>query len=322
MSKKKCFDDVIRLFKGYEETKKRLEAEYKSIEERGMYSRQYLRDIACNNDKALREEHSRIISRLGDIREKYSKALDAEFDLTATRPDTGLQALVNSGITPTKEEFINLAQKYKGNYVNSRLLHDFAEKNGYILRNIATREEMELAFNNFTDHVVHSLYTQSIPVYVDSEIAKIKADSMLNKLENPVMDCYKNPETFEEAICTTVMMENADKKQTSMEIDDEAFLRGFWGDDRRVKAPEENPELMDRIKALTPEEKADAKWMSLYFGHKGEITQVEIDYLNSEDYKKYVGENGNIKTAQQIISMCENYEKSTAKGALDEQKEE
>ena len=311
MSKKKCFDDVIRLFKGYEETKNGIDMEYKKKAECGNYTRAYLNSIASDNDKTLREEHSRIISRIGSIKENYSKALDAEFDLTATKPDTGLQALVNSGIVPTKEEFVNLAQKYKGNYVDSRLLHDFADKNGYILRNITTREEAKLAFENFTSHVINSLYTQSIPVYADSGVAKVKADYFLSKLENPVMDCYKKPETFEEAVCTTAMMENADKKQSSPEIDDEAFLRGFWGDSKRMKAAEEDPELVDAIKALTPQEVSDAKWMSMWFGNKGKITQKEIDYINSEDYKKYKEENGDVKTAKHVMDMCETLQNST-----------
>lgn len=322
MSKRKCFEDVITLFKGYENIKRQLNAEYEKLKDSGMYSRQYLNDVAIANDKQLREENSRIISRIGDIREKFLKELDADFDLTATRPDAGLQALVNSGIVPTKEELANLAQKYKGNYVNSRLLHDFADKNGYILRNIPTREESELAFDNFVRGVTSSMYSVTgFPVYPDSGYAKIKADGYLSNLENPAMDCYKKPETFEETIAQGIAMDRADKERTEPEIDDAAFLRGFWGDDKRAKT-EENPELLDVIKALTDEERADAKWMSLYYGHKGEITQEEIDYINSEDYKKYVEDKGNIRTAQQIVEMCENREKSTARETGNEMKEE
>lgn len=293
MSKKDCFYDVVKLFKGYENTKKSLNAEYESMKNTGIYSRQYLNGISAEHDKRLREENSRVISRISGIREKLEKELDKEFDLTATKPDAGLQALVNSGIAPTEKEFANLAQKYKGNYVNSRLLHDFADKNGYILRNITTREEAEQAFDNFARGVCDSMYAiNGFPIYSDSGYAQIKADSYLNSLENPALDCYKKPETFEETIAQGMAMDRVDKERAEPEIDDEAFLRGFWGEkmESMQKKAETDGELEDDIKALTAEERADAKHLSHYFGNKGEITQRELDYLKSENYKKAVEE--------------------------------
>lgn len=292
MSKRKFFEDVIALFKGYENTKKGLNAEYEKLKETGMYSRQFLNDSAMANDKKLRAENSRIILRIGEIKENFLKELDAEFDLTASKPDAGLQALVNSGIAPTKEEFANLAQKYKGNYVNSRLLHDFADRSGYILRNIVTREEAVQAFDNFVHGVVSSMYTSSIPVYPDSGYAKIKADGHLFDLENPAMDCHKKPETFEETITQAAMMENADRERTRPEFDDEAFLRGFWGMNKKEKQQKQEipGELGDRIKALSEEERADALYMAIYHGHAGEITRQEIDFIQSADYKRLVEE--------------------------------
>lgn len=295
MGKKECFDDVIRLFKGYENTKKSLDSEYERALNSGMYSAPYLNGIAAENEKKLMAEKNRIFSRIEQIREKLEKELDKEFDLTATKPDSALVSLVNSGIVPTGKEFVNLAQKYKGNYVNSRLLHDFADRNGFILRNIATREEAEQAFNNFVDKVTSSIQYPAYPVYPDSGYAKIKADSYLNGLENPVMDCYRKPATFEEAIAQELEKEIAEKTHKSIDLDDrEAFLRGFWGKKIGEKPEdvktEEEEVFEDCVKALTEEEKADAVHMSKYFGNEGKITQRELDYLKSDDYKKAVEE--------------------------------
>ena len=291
MSKKECFDDVIRLFKGYENTKRSLNAEYEGLKNSGMYSRQYLDSVYVEHDKKLRGESSTIYSRIGKIREKLEKELDKEFDLTASRPDSDLVALVNSGIIPTEKEFVNLAQKYKGNYVNSRLLHDFADRNGFILRNVTTREEAEQAFDNFTSHVCNSTYNPGgFPTYTDSGMAQIAANSYLNNLDNPALDCYKKPNGFEEAVAQGIAMDMADKKRREPEIDDAAFLRGFLGEKAEKAKTEAEQTFEERVKALTAEERADAVHMSKYFGNKGKITKRELDYLKTEDYKKAVEE--------------------------------
>lgn len=294
MSKKDCFYDVVKLFEEYMHIKKGLNAEYEKTKQMGMYSQKFLNDIFMANDSRLREEHSRISAGIEKIREKFLRELDKEFDLVAVKPDAGLQALVTSGIAPTREEFTHLAKKYNGNYVNSRLLHDFADKNGYVLRNIITREEAEQAFDNFVHGVNSSMYTQSIPVYPDSGYAKIKADSYISKLENPALDCYEKPKTFEETIAQMATMENVDRKRADQEIDGEAFLRGFCGMGKKVNPEqpksEEERTLEDEIEALSTEEKTDALHMAVYHGHAGEITQQEIDFIKSDDYKKLVEE--------------------------------
>lgn len=292
MSKRKYFDEVITLFKGYENKKKALNNAYEKDKSSGVYSNIYLNDLFNTVNSELREESVNIASKIYGIKERYMKEVDSDFDLTARKPDPTLVSLVNSGITMAKEEFENLAQKYKGSYIDSRILHDFADKSGFELRNLPTREDAELAFDNFSNGVRNSLYIQNgFPVYPDSGYASIKADKYLHDLENPPMDCYKKAENFEEAVANAAMMENADKKRNSNdEIDDRAFLDGFYGRNHKDIEKTKDFSIEDDISALSDTERKDALSLASYRGHYGKITKEEIDYIKSEDYKRLVEE--------------------------------
>lgn len=282
MSRKNYFEEVAKLFGDYQKTKKRLNAEYEELEKSGMYSKKYLQGIQQENLQKLRKESSTVTSRFSKIKEDYTNELAKDYDLSACRFDAGLQSVLSSGVRLTEKEILNLAKKYEGDYGNSRLLHDYAEGNGYTLRNIIPLEDAERDFDNYMRQVSASMGENSfLPPYTDYDFAKAGAESYYSQSTVPKMDIFKTPETVDEEIAQAI------KDEKAAVVDDNAFLAGFAEEtvEETASNAENNP-----IDNLTAEEKADAEHMSVYFGHGGEITEKEIEYLKSDEYKKAIKE--------------------------------
>lgn len=289
MQRKDYFMEVARVYGDYEKLKKRLDAEYDTAVSSGMYSKGYLNGIQRDNISKLQQERNRICLRFGKIREEYGEQLKKEFDLTACRFDTGLKSVLSSGVRLNERELLDLAEKYHGDYGNSRLLHDYAESNGYTLRNIITLEEAELALDNYINLVSNSMGENIFfSPYPDYGTAKIGAEGYYNKSVTPKMDIFKTPTNPDEELAQAVKDTAAEKEPINEAAHNAAFLAGFNG--KSLQDVEKDMEEPTPVNLLTDEERRDAEHMSNYYGHNGDISQQELDYLKSQEYKDAVAE--------------------------------
>ena len=175
-------------------------------------------------------------------------------------------------------------------------MHDFAEEKGYKLSNYIPYEDVVLNFDNYCKHISDSLsakdgFTMPYLTLEDCEMAggKYCKMSVVPKMEIEII-----PETAEEELIRDIQKQNeiAVEKQV-------AFLTGLQGTEeekenftKKLKSKDLNMTEEERLKAnvdmLTSEEKADAEYLSIYNGNKGEITNEELEFLKSTEYKKVV----------------------------------
>lgn len=284
---KDVFKEVKTIFADVKEYEKELNDEYEAARASGRYSRPYLKQLQNENLERLKQKKAGMSTRLARVKEDFNKEMDERFNFLEKRPSVALRDSLSSGINFSTDELLVMANKHKNNVADSRLLHDYALKHGYTLNNYVSREECEKRFNDFIRDVQNSLNDHMFPKFIDSEAVEMVGSSIMKGFDNPIMNCYPTPKTMEESIARDMQNEHLKEKDPQKELDfDRAFLMGFYGQNGKKEASNEEDDIQKQIAEMTEEEKADAHGISMMFGHKGEITQKEIDYIHSDRYRE------------------------------------
>jgi hypothetical protein len=295
----KYFREASKFYKGYFNLKGRLVNEYKEAQASGDFSKSYLKNMDTQHFNQLAEERKVITKKMAKLREEFSKDLSQKYDFEKNIVSNNFQKLLKSGIKFNDRELLEMAERHKDNLTESRILHDYAKNQGYELSNYIPYETAMLNFDNYCRLISSSLSaTDSLAMpYVNLEDCEMAGGKYCKASMIPKMEIEVIPKTLEEEIASDIKKQNEISEEKK-----EAFLIGLKGTEEEKEMfikkmgieKESNKSIKDiikeKIEMLTEEEKADARHMSNYFGNGGEITQKEIDYIESEDYKKAVEE--------------------------------
>lgn len=293
----KHFRNVSKFYKGYFDYKDKLTKEYNEAQESGNYSRQYLKKMSDRHSEQLKNERSVIANKMTKIKEEFLNDLSYKYDFEKSFVvDNRLQKLLKSGIKLNERELLEIAERHKSNLTDSRILHDYAKEQGYKLSNYIPYEDVVLNFENYCRHISNSLSaTDSLAMpYLTSEECEMAGGHLYKLSTVPKMEIEPIEQTLEEIISKDV------KKQNEIsELQREAFLLGLKGTEEErenfikninINAKTDKEILKDKIDLLTAQEKADAKYLSIYKGHEGEITEEEIEFIESKEYTEIVEE--------------------------------
>ncbi|MGN0496202.1 MAG: hypothetical protein ACI4GW_08240 [Lachnospiraceae bacterium] len=259
----KFFRTVTRIYKDYRTLEDRLSEEYKQAMESGNYNKSYLNGMRAEHNKKLADERMAIANRMSDLREEFEGALAKRYDFEDCVLSDKLIKILNSGIKLDSRELLYMAEKHKGNILESRLLHDYAESNGYTLNNYVPFDDAVREFDNLIRHTRNSLSDDKlIAMYPTLEDCEFGAGQAFRNCTIPKMECYSTPKTIEESIARESIKDEVSEEQAK------AFVEGFTG---------EPPKEITEADKLTTIEREKAEQLSYYNGNKGTITEQEIE---------------------------------------------
>ncbi|MGN0340149.1 MAG: hypothetical protein ACI4D0_06595 [Lachnospira sp.] len=257
------FRTATKIYKDYRTLEDRLDNEYQQATQSGNYNRNYLNSLQAERNRKLETERSAIFNRMSDLRAEFEDELTKRYDFENCVLSDKLVKLLASGIKFDSRELLHMAERHKGNIAESRLLHDYAEANGYTLNNYIPFDDAMNTFDNFIRHTRNSLTDNKlIAMFPTLEDCEFFAGQAFRVCTMPKMECYPTPKTIEESIAM-----EADKAEVSEE-QTKAFVEGFTG---------EPPKEITEVDKLTSIEKETAKQLSYYNGNNGTITEQEIE---------------------------------------------
>lgn len=163
----------------------------------------------------------------------------AEADLSGRQLDPKLIAALNSGIAYTPTELLALAKENIGLEANSRLIRDFAVKNGYTIKgSYVSPEEKVSSFKNFNKALIAAMADDSGFVRLDPTTADSLTEDYVKKLytypEN--VEIEKTPISADEQIASDIRQRQKEEKA----LDDGRFQEGFGS-----TVQESHPEFYD-----------------------------------------------------------------------------
>jgi hypothetical protein len=277
------FRNIGNIYKDYKRQEIAFNKAYKALAESGDYSQKRLNNEKRQLNEKIRQERTAVAGKLNKVRNEIVSELDKKYSLdglynsvTAER----VKSYLNSGINLTPREFESLAIRYKDDIVISRLIHDTAESRGYDIDNYTPYEQAVQDLDNLihrTQTAVDNSDNLMLSPYQKIDDCIADCGRVYGGIVNHNnIKCLPLPKDLETAISND-NIRNA-KEPTAEET--KAFYKGFTG--------QEPPTALETaINGLTAQEKIDAKVYSTMNGRKGEITQAEVDYISSSEYKEF-----------------------------------
>lgn len=178
---------------------------------------------------------------------KFMQGLEGEFadlafaeaDLSGRQLDPKLIAALNSGIAYTPTELLALAKENIGLEANSRLIRDFAVKNGYTIKGFyVSPEDKVSSFKNFNKALIASMTDDTGFVRLDPTAADSLTEKYIKSLfaypEN--VEIEKTPVSADEQIALDIRQRQKEEKA----LDDGRFQEGFGS-----TVQESHPEFYD-----------------------------------------------------------------------------
>jgi hypothetical protein len=275
----KYYRETLKLYKDFKGLEARLNKNFDEAKSSHNYSKQYLHNLAAENQTKIDREKKAIERRFSKVREELVNDLESRYDLETNYISPKLINLLNSGISFEPHEYSRLAERHKGNLAESRLLHDSAKKAGFSLENFISFENAMKKFDTHIDRLKKSMWAHkgSLPFYPTVEAAEMGGGQLCAEAMERSFSCYLTPHTLEEHIAHDT--QEAFKKDLA-NADDDAFLLGFTG---------QKPEEPTPAGMLTEEELADATLRSRLQGRGGEITDDDVSFIRfDEDYQKII----------------------------------
>lgn len=224
-----------------------LEAEKVNASERSVFEEnvggQYDKDF-CRNKIA--EINQRTEMRRKDAG-KFMQGLEGEFadlafaeaDLGGKQLDPKLISALNSGIAYTPSELLALAKENIGLEANSRLIRDYAVKNGYTIKgSYVSPEEKVSSFKNFNKALIAAMADDSGFVRLDPTTADSLTEDYVKKLYTypESVEVEKTPVSIDEQIASDIRQRQKEEKA----LDDGRFQEGFGS-----TAQESHPEFYE-----------------------------------------------------------------------------
>ena len=131
------------------------EAEFQKIAQDSMYSREYRNAARQTMEQKAQEARARCEAGMELLKKDFRQAAFKELmpDYESTSPSL-IRALENVNLSPAEVQYMAADLRDKGDLMACRLLRDYAEKRGYVTKNLYTSPEEAIAsFDRFTDSV-------------------------------------------------------------------------------------------------------------------------------------------------------------------------
>lgn len=224
-----------------------LDVEVANNAERSVYEKNDGRQYAASfcRDK-ISEINQRTEMRRKDAG-KFMQGLEGEFadlafaeaDLSGRQLDPKLIAALNSGIAYTPTELLALAKENIGLEANSRLIRDFAVKNGYTIKgSYVSPEDKASSFKNFNKALIASMTDDTGFVRLDPTAADSLTEKYIKGLfaYPESVEIGKTPISADEQIASDIRQQQKEEKA----LDDGRFQEGFGS-----TVQESHPEFYD-----------------------------------------------------------------------------
>lgn len=236
----KYFRQMAEVYKHYKTEEKKRNDSLTKAQQSGNYSSNYLSGLAAANNEELKGIYHECNNTLSGIRGEILEALKSKNDLLGRTINSRLQAVLDSGINLTLDEWQELARKSEGNPVESRLLHDRAQAAGTTLNNYISTDEAMKIVDRYIREISNSMYgVNPIVAPVQSvEEAQEKAGAYFRAATVPDFDCFVTPTSLEEMITR-----DCEERQRATKPDKEhsaAFEKGMNVQTNTGALPEES----------------------------------------------------------------------------------
>ncbi|MCR5291234.1 MAG: hypothetical protein K6E51_14700 [Treponema sp.] len=288
---------------------------YDLAKKSGNYSQKKLDEFFTASQEAVGNADGSFSRRLSQLESDYISELKETYffgsksNALKLKQDNLMEMLQTNLIDFTPDEYETMAKKYADNLPLSRVLHDYAARHGYNLRNYVSLTDKLNSFDKLKgilSRLANSSLTESdrnfqeLAVFPESltkesnfeELSKIFSDDL------PTID-YKCLKFGDIAAEMAADQAAAEAKQT---YDGDAFLKGL-GVEPEPKAVTDVKRLVDDIALLSAEEKEAAEQYALNHGIVGDegapiITREAIAWVKSDDYKKFKEATANIEPVE------------------------
>ena len=178
---------------------------------------------------------------------KFMQGLEGEFadlafaeaDLGGKQLDPKLISALNSGIAYTPTELLALAKENIGLEANSRLIRDFAVKNGYTIKgSYVSPEDKASSFKNFNKALIASMTDDTGFVRLDPTAADSLTEKYIKSLfaYPESVEIEKTPVSADEQIASDIRQRQKEEKA----LDNGKFQEGFGS-----SVQESHPEFYD-----------------------------------------------------------------------------
>lgn len=296
--------DLVSARNIYDLAKKSDNYSQKKLSEFFTASQEAIGNADVSFSRRLNQLESEFIDDLKDMYNPFS-----ERNAGLYKRDHVAEILQSNLIDFTPAEYEDMSKRYADNLPLSRVIHDYAARHGYNLRNYVSRDDRWDAFDRLKG-VLKRLSDSSLS---DSDRAfrelaifpeNLTSESNLEKISEtfesdlPTVDykCLKFGDMDAE------MAADQAAEEAKKEYDGDAFLKGF-GVEPEPKAVTDVKRLVDDIALLSAEEKEAAEQYALNHGIVGDegapiITKEAIAWIKSDDYKKFKEANANLESVE------------------------
>lgn len=196
---------------------------------------------------------------------KFMQGLEGEFadlafaeaDLGGKQLDSKLVAVLNSGIAYTPAELLALAKENIGLEANSRLIRDYAAKNGYTIKgSYVSPEDKASSFKNFNKAMIASMTDDTGFVRLDPTAADSLTEKYIKSLFTypESVEIGKTPISADEQIASDIRQRQKEEKA----LDNGKFQEGFGSSVQESHPEFYELETEDEKKIEQDEQKGEA----------------------------------------------------------------
>jgi hypothetical protein len=266
------FRELAKVYKDYTILEQKLNDNYE--QEKESRNRDYLRKLFAENQNKLKNERENISNRISRIRNDFVDELNRKYDIEGAFISQKLTTVLNSGFTFDEREWQALAEKHKGNIVESRLIRDSAARQGFIITNYVSYDECLLNFDNLARHIKDDMAATDpiIKNYLTVQDCEMACGAYCARCSVQSIECYPTPATPVEALSRDIAKEKAAHDKMTEE-QGRAFVEGFTGQ------PITEPTPADY---LTSEEQLRAKISKKIDGDNSDINEDDVAALRQD----------------------------------------
>lgn len=220
----------------------KVNAAEKSVYEKNdgrQYAASFCRDKISEINQRTEMRRKDAATVMQGLEGEFADLAFAEADLGGKQLDSKLVAALNSGIAYTPAELLALAKENIGLEANSRLIRDYAAKNGYTVKcSCVSPEDKVSSFKNFNKALIASMTDDTGFVRLDPTAADSLTEKYIKSLfaYPESVEIEKTPVSADEQIASDIRQRQKEEKA----LDDGRFQEGFGS-----TVQESHPEFYD-----------------------------------------------------------------------------
>lgn len=220
----------------------KVNAAEKSVYEKNdgrQYAASFCRDKISEINQRTEMRRKDAATVMQGLEGEFADLAFAEADLGGKQLDPKLISALNSGIAYTPTELLALAKENIGLEANSRLIRDYAAKNGYTIKgSYVSPEDKASSFKNFNKALIASMTDDTGFVRLDPTAADSLTEKYIKSLFTypESVEIGKTPISADEQIASDIRQRQKEEKA----LDNGKFQEGFGS-----TAQESHPEFYE-----------------------------------------------------------------------------